>query len=508
MGIAYNYCFTTCLGRLQNFGSQGPYQFGCTQLQISAARLNALKDHVTISPGGIVFLKSSVRRGILPKMLEDILNTRIMVKQSMKKHKNNPHVQKILHSRQLGLKLIANVTYGYTSANFSGRMPCIEVGDSVVSKGREALENAIRVIEKNEKWGGKVVYGDTDSVFVLLQGKSKEQAFDIGEEMAKVITEMNPKPMKLKFEKVYLPCILQTKKRYVGYMYETRDQLKPVYDAKGIETVRRDGIPATVKMLEKSIRILFETKNLSEVKQYVLNQFRKLQAGSVNIQDLIFAKEFRGLRGYRPSACVPALELTRQAMRSDRRAVPRVGERVPYVVVYGEPGLPLIQLVRTPQAVLDQPHLRLNCAYYITKVIIPPLNRCLLLVGADAMAWYNQLPKTLNLKGLQDACDSRKQVISQYFATRKCVACRDTCVKQLCDTCARDNTRTVILVSSQIGDLESRVQSAARVCVTCAGWSGRVCVSGDCAAMYRRRIEENRRKQIEILQTILDKIEL
>jgi len=39
----------------------------------------------------------------------------------------NDSLQKILHSRQLGLKLIANVTYGYTSANFSGRMPCIEV---------------------------------------------------------------------------------------------------------------------------------------------------------------------------------------------------------------------------------------------------------------------------------------------------------------------------------------------------------------------------------------------
>jgi len=45
----------------------------------------------------------------------------------MKEHKNNKHLYKILNAQQLGLKLISNVTYGYTSANFSGRMPCIEV---------------------------------------------------------------------------------------------------------------------------------------------------------------------------------------------------------------------------------------------------------------------------------------------------------------------------------------------------------------------------------------------
>ena len=37
----------------------------------------------------------------------------------------------MLDARQLGLKLIANVTYGYTAANFSGRMPCIEVNISM-----------------------------------------------------------------------------------------------------------------------------------------------------------------------------------------------------------------------------------------------------------------------------------------------------------------------------------------------------------------------------------------
>ena len=162
--------------------------------------------------------------------------------------KKNAKLQRILHARQLGLKLIANVTYGYTSANFSGRMPCIDVGDSVVSKGRETLERAIKTIEGGRWQGVKVIYGDTDSLFVLLPGRNREEAFDIGDEMAKVVTQENPKPVKLKFEKVYHPCILQTKKRYVGYMYESRDQQKPIYDAKGIETVRRDGVPAVVKV--------------------------------------------------------------------------------------------------------------------------------------------------------------------------------------------------------------------------------------------------------------------
>jgi hypothetical protein len=94
-------------------------------------------------------------------------------------------------------------------------------------------------------------------------------------------------------------------------MYETKDQKEPVYDAKGIETVRRDGCPAVVKVLEKSLRILFETKDISKVKAFVQRQFQKIMQNKASIADLTFAKEFRGLGGYRPGAVVPALELTR-----------------------------------------------------------------------------------------------------------------------------------------------------------------------------------------------------
>jgi DNA polymerase zeta len=57
---------------------------------------------------------------------------------------------------------------------------------------------------------------------------------------------------------VYLPCVLQTKKRYVGYMYETLDQKDPIFDAKGIETVRRDSCPAVSKV--SSMYLIFICK--------------------------------------------------------------------------------------------------------------------------------------------------------------------------------------------------------------------------------------------------------
>lgn len=74
-------------------------------------------------------------------------------------------------------------------------------------------------------------------------------------------------------------------------------------------------------------------------------------------------------------------------MSVDKRNEPRNGERVPYVIVNGPPGLPLIRLVRSPRDVLNDPSLRPNANYYISRVIIPPINRCFNLIGVDLFTW-------------------------------------------------------------------------------------------------------------------------
>ncbi|KAI9023323.1 hypothetical protein DFJ74DRAFT_606172 [Hyaloraphidium curvatum] len=390
--IAYNYCFSTCLGRTSSIGRE--HQFGASLLEIAPETVEALRDHINVAPNGLVFVKPHVREGVLRKMLMALLDTRVMVKQSMKLHKLDRALSRLLDARQLGLKYLANVTYGYTSASFSGRMPCVEIADSIVQTGRETLEKAVQLINSTDRWGARVVYGDTDSVFVNLEGCAFKKAFQIGKEIVDEVTRRHPFPVKLKFEKVvYHPCVLLAKKRYVGAMFETPDQPSFAFDAKGIETVRRDGCPAVAKTLEKCLRMLFTSSDLSPIKAYVQRQFRKILEGRVSVQDLIIAKEVK-LGNYSENGIPPpGVWLSTRHMEEDPRAEPQYGERVPYCVAHTGPGARLIDCIVSPQELVHNRSIRIHGFYYITKQIIPALSRVFDLMGADVRSWYDEMPK-------------------------------------------------------------------------------------------------------------------
>jgi DNA polymerase zeta len=187
--------------------------------------------------------------------------------------------------------------------------------------------------------------------------------------------------VKLKFEKVYHPCVLLAKKRYVGFKYEHRAQTEPEFDAKGIETVRRDGTPAEQKIEEKALKLLFRTADLSQVKSYFQRQCSKIMQGRVSIQDFCFAREVK-LGTYSERGTMPAgAMISTKRMLEDPRLEPQYGERVPYVVVTGAPGSRLIDRCVAPETLLHDAQLELDTDYYITKNLIPPLERIFNLVG-------------------------------------------------------------------------------------------------------------------------------
>ncbi|KAF4119849.1 DNA polymerase zeta [Geosmithia morbida] len=505
--IAYNYCYSTFLGRITNW--RGTSKMGFSEYKRQQGLLALVKDHINIAPNGMMYVKASMRRSLLAKMLTEILETRVMVKSGMKKDGDDKRLQQLLNNRQLALKLLANVTYGYTSASFSGRMPCSEIADSIVQTGRETLERAIALIHSVERWGAEVVYGDTDSLFVHLKGKTREQAFDIGMEMAKAVTEVNPRPVKLKFEKVYHPCVLLAKKRYVGYKYESREQTEPEFDAKGIETVRRDGTPAEQKIEEKALRLLFDTSDLSRVKSYFQQQCDKIMRGAVSVQDFCFAREVRlGTYSDKSASTAPAGALisTRRMLR-DARAEPQYGERVPYVVVTGAPGARLIDRCVAPEDLTANPHWRLDAEYYMTKNLIPPLERIFNLVGANVRSWYDDMPKVQRIIRNVSSDPRRKTTLESYMRSNHCLVCarrftspspsfadsRDDNLENknsmLCPPCRSSTARSLISLQARLSTEQRRYRDVLSVCRSCSGLPPLdhvSCDSKDCPVFWTR----------------------
>ena len=455
-------------------------------------------------------------------MLQEILDTRVMVKNAMKENVSSENtsksLQRLLDARQLALKLIANVTYGYTAANFSGRMPCVEIADAIVSKGKETLSRAIEFVKNNEqKYGGRVVYGDTDSLFIHFPGSTREEAFKKGREIADEITKINPAPVKLKFEKIYHPCVLQTKKRYVGYSFEDVDQIKPTFDAKGNEVIRRDTCAAASKLLEKSLKILFDTKKSGDVKLYVQRQFQKMLSGKVSLlKDFVFAKEYRGRRRYRPGSRIPALEIADQLIEKDPRAEPLADERVPYVIVYGSPEQNVYELVRQPIELIKDPSLKLNAAYYIERVIIPPLNRFLMFINEDAFMWYQEMPKKGIVKPQNEYFANRskrpknQRVISQFFASSSCVVCQERCAEgSICSECKKTPKSASVTLVKNMKGIETKFLDTIKICKSCNGSRGNEqdCSNIDCPNLFRYSQAKMNINSIDFRQNLLKKLQ-
>ena len=494
--IAYNYCYSTFLGRVVSW--RGQNKMGFTDYHREPRLLELFKDHINIAPNGIMYAKPGIRKSLLAKMLGEILETRVMVKSGMKVDRDDKTLQRLLNNRQLALKLIANVTYGYTSASFSGRMPCSEIADSIVQTGRETLEKAIALIHSVERWRAEVVYGDTDSLFVYLKGRTKDEAFDIGKEIAKTITDMNPRPVKLKFEKVYFPCVLLAKKRYVGFKYESKDQMVPDFDAKGIETVRRDGTPAEQKIEEKALKILFRTADLSQVKSYFQRQCMKIMKGRVSIQDFCFAKEVK-LGTYSDKGLPPpgALISTKR-MLEDPRAEPQYGERVPYIVITGAPGARLIDRCVAPDVLLRNDNNELDAEYYVSKNLIPPLERIFNLVGANVRQWYDEMPKFQKarrieagaLTGGKDSIISKK-TLESYMKSSTCIVCHEKLEEEMaiCARCMQHADRSLMTLQLRLNKAERKAVNLENLCRSCASlaWGEEVkCDSKDCPVFYTR----------------------
>jgi len=76
--------------------------------------------------------------------------------------------------------------------------------------------------------------------------------------------------------------------------------------------------------------------------------------------------------------------------------------------------------------------MHIDAAYYIEKVLIPPLERVFNLVGADVRAWYEEMPKAIEVDQRDPLLSSPKKPaviatdrykIDEHFQSLQCLSC-------------------------------------------------------------------------------------
>ena len=84
MIIAYNLCFSTCLGRPCHLNSdkKEKHRLGCMEhfeLKHSLTKMDMEPEDLIVAPNGVAFVPKHIRHGVVPRLLQEILDTRVMV---------------------------------------------------------------------------------------------------------------------------------------------------------------------------------------------------------------------------------------------------------------------------------------------------------------------------------------------------------------------------------------------------------------------------------------------
>ena len=143
----------------------------------------------------------------------------------------------VLDKRQASFKICANSMYGAMGVKF-GFLPLQPAAMTITFKGRSSIEKISTYIP--EKFGGKTVYGDTDSSMIYFHHiKTNEEAVELAETITQEMQQFFKAPMKLEFEKIYEKYLILSKKRYIAQVANKQGKIIG-FVKKGVVLKRRD----------------------------------------------------------------------------------------------------------------------------------------------------------------------------------------------------------------------------------------------------------------------------
>jgi len=289
--------------------------------------------------------------GFYKEVLTYLINVRDEIRSRMKKISSESVEYRVLDARQKAVKVITNASYGY--AGWIGARWYIKpVAEAATAWGRHTILNAI---ELAKKMGLRVVYGDTDSIFLSYE-PDKIEAFS--KEVEEKLT------LEIKPDKVYVRIFFtEAKKRYAGLLPDGK------LDIVGLEVIRGDWAAVAKKVQEKVLEIILKEQSPKKAAKFVQQYIYDLRQKHVPYRDLIIWKT---LTKPAEEYAVKASHVEAARMLKEKGWELSVGDKVGYVVVVGS-GRLYERIMPYMFASYDE----IDTEYYISKQIAPAAARVL-----------------------------------------------------------------------------------------------------------------------------------
>ncbi|MGP6239230.1 DNA-directed DNA polymerase [Cuniculiplasma sp. SKW4] len=286
-----------------------------------------------VSPTGARFLDPSVKRGIVPELLKSLMDRRDEVKRAMKS--SSGEQKAYLDGVQNALKILMNTFYGVLASAFY-RFTNPELGASVTAFARETIMKLIEDLKKN---GYRVIYGDTDSVFIESKKKSVNEAIDLGKKLSEQISK--ELQVTIEFEKIMDPFFSHgAKKRYVGtIVYPEQDKGQML--VRGYEVRRTDSFDLQSEALQTVFDFLMK-RNIEGAREYSEDIVKRLLRGdrTLGVEKLVISRSVKDEDSYANADSLASVRAARKLQERGERFIP--GMKVSWIVTDSS---------RTPQEV-------------------------------------------------------------------------------------------------------------------------------------------------------------
>ena len=321
-----------------------------------------------------------VPTGFYKEALSHLIEVRGEVRRQMKQLSHNSVEFRILDARQKAVKILTNAAYGY--AGWVGaRWYLKPVAEAASAWGRHIILSAVQMAKDA---GVRVIYGDTDSLFIKYDPVAKAQKL---EEKIKAEFKLDVEVGAV-YKRIFFT---EAKKRYAG-LFEDGS-----LDFVGLEVIRGDWAEVAKQVQEHVLEIILRDQSPQKAMEYVHKVVTDLRRRKVPLANLIIWKTLtKPPQQYAIKA--PHVAAAKQLI--ERGWQLGAGDKVGYVVLSGKGRL--YSRVR-PYVFADLAEVDVD--YYVTNQVIP--------VATRILSFFNVSENGLHRKETKEVDENKS--LTDYF---------------------------------------------------------------------------------------------